>query len=1003
MLTLKKGHELNWFDLKYIESPLMAKRTVQSNHGTRFGGEIIHNGNEHGLPDNRSKVFEPYGAINNKLDNGQVFLINNSTQMPVIAQLEITANNTAKWKLNHGQNLMFLNALDAALNRVQVPKPYGVLRDEPAAPAENQTSAEKTVREKHIFLLDLEGQNDRPLPPKHNITLVVENTTQSSLPVRQLKEVIYDSFSRVFTAEQGDAFKVFAISDSMLEVKKDLNENKNLSQSESAGLIAALQETGQETRADGAILHHIKYEVPTTHITSSYAKDQLELLAKRLSYPAFLAFLQPIFGSDIPEKNYRSLHKKLCDGEVTPPEIVIETSLIEGHEAAFNINTQRIHIYERVISRSVANLRGQNEKLLAILVEEFGHYIDHKLRNDMGTVIGGDAKNDEGAILTYQLAHQNLLSDDLVVVAHVESEKLNGDLTIDVSTVRAALSAYSSEYDQMDDGKSSNYEFFGAGYGNRKDKRSHGHRSIEQVLVKAGFDAKDELPTIYFGNWLRDFSQVIDPSMVRPSASSYKSIKDKYPNNPYIMNIEEENGFKLSRGALTKLVGLLAVQEFKKDRVELALKFKNKLWAEDGAELLGCYRPEEHIDNPIPGPIRDHDKWVDYNQLDKCFAKPPTLKQLEVNPDTLLKNYIATDLGGDQNFEPATHYVGKKLKQSIKDGRTDEGLIALGEALHVVEDFFSHSNFIELALIELGYDQVYPWVSDSGKINGKYPLVTGGFGSTDMAHSLAPKFHAIIPHEIKPYDSPDLKNIAPDGQEPKWRSADDELILLILADIDQAEVNNIKGVPTEVDGGYLGLYQEYLKYRDLVRNKKANPLIKWAFEGAHYTLQTITIAVTAVMYHLLEPLAHAIDDGQTIHQDIMGQEVGTNPTHSQLAKDHDDHPLHDIAAKLAQMAVEEIGKEVMYAYKGIGNTAVATEVALGFIVHPKDVIWYKVPLETWVKSNKNKLERTYSRHEIEHLTETVWEDAKEALDGYVNKVKSWPVWNYKNKLLEAEK
>jgi hypothetical protein len=266
MLTLKKGHELNWFDLKYIESPLMAKRTVQSNHGTHFGGEIIHNGNEHGLPDNRSKVFEPYGAIDNKLDNGQVFLINHSTQMPVIAQLEITANNTPKWKLNQGQNLMFLNALDAALNRVQVPKPYGVLRDEPAAPAENQTSAEKTVREKHIFLLDLEGQNDRPLPPKHNITLVVENTTQSSLPVRQLKEVIYDSFSRVFTAEQGDSFKAYAVSDNMLEVRKDLNENKTLAVSEANGLIAALQETGVETRADGVILHHVKYPVPNNFI-----------------------------------------------------------------------------------------------------------------------------------------------------------------------------------------------------------------------------------------------------------------------------------------------------------------------------------------------------------------------------------------------------------------------------------------------------------------------------------------------------------------------------------------------------------------------------------------------------------------------------------------------------------------------------------------------------------------------------------------------------------------
>ncbi len=262
MLVLKKGHELNWFDLQYIESPLMAKRTVQSNHGSNIGGETIHNAAEHGLPNNRSKAFEPFGAINDKLESGQVFFINTRTQMPVISRLEINPDGTAKWELNNGLNAMFKNSLDAALHRVQVPKQYGVLRDEPAAPASNQPAAQKTVREKHIFLLDLEGQNDRPLPPKHNITLVVENTTQASLPVRQLKEVIYDSFSRVFTAEQGDSFKAYAVSENMLDVRKDLNENKTLAASEANGLIAALQETGVETRSDGVILHHVKYVVP---------------------------------------------------------------------------------------------------------------------------------------------------------------------------------------------------------------------------------------------------------------------------------------------------------------------------------------------------------------------------------------------------------------------------------------------------------------------------------------------------------------------------------------------------------------------------------------------------------------------------------------------------------------------------------------------------------------------------------------------------------------------
>lgn len=40
---------------------------------------------------------------------------------------------------------------------------------------------------------------------------------------------------------------------------------------------------------------------------------------------------------------------------------------------------------------------------------------------------------------------------------------------------------------------------------------------IELVLVEVGFDRKKDLPRIYFGNWPRDFSQIIDLAVVRPT------------------------------------------------------------------------------------------------------------------------------------------------------------------------------------------------------------------------------------------------------------------------------------------------------------------------------------------------------------------------------------------------------------------------------------------------------------------------------------------------------
>src|SRR5436309_13828925 len=57
-----------------------------------------------------------------------------------------------------------------------------------------------------------------------------------------------------------------------------------------------------------------------------------------------------------------------------------------------------------------------------------------------------------------------------------------------------------------------------------------------------------------------------------------------------------------------------------------------------------------------------------------------------------------------------------------------------------MEDLGAHSNWVELALIELGYRDVFPHVGRNTQIQvqGKrvWPLVTGTFGGTDFIHSL---------------------------------------------------------------------------------------------------------------------------------------------------------------------------------------------------------------------------------------------------------------------------
>lgn len=63
-------------------------------------------------------------------------------------------------------------------------------------------------------------------------------------------------------------------------------------------------------------------------------------------------------------------------------------------------------------------------------------------------------------------------------------------------------------------------------------------------------------------------------------------------------------------------------------------------------------------------------------------------------------------------------------------------------ANHYLADFFAHSNYTELALIELGERDVFPHVGRNTEIDLEgargpvYPIVTGTFGGVDFLHSV---------------------------------------------------------------------------------------------------------------------------------------------------------------------------------------------------------------------------------------------------------------------------
>jgi len=164
-------------------------------------------------------------------------------------------------------------------------------------------------------------------------------------------------------------------------------------------------------------------------------------------------------------------------------------------------------------------------------------------------------------------------------------------------------------------------------------------------------------------------------------------------------------------------------------------------------ERLGVYRPEEHIDNPL-----GYADGEDARKYDPRLRGPVDPRELEIDPQTGMKNYISNERGGwatsagylRYSFARCIHY-GRVYTHgsggaSGKEADLCEALRCLGQALHTMEDFSAHSNYCELALAELGFRDVFAHCGRDTQINlrGKrvYPLVTGTFGAIDFLHSV---------------------------------------------------------------------------------------------------------------------------------------------------------------------------------------------------------------------------------------------------------------------------
>ncbi|KAF2196671.1 Het-C-domain-containing protein [Delitschia confertaspora ATCC 74209] len=452
--------------------------------------------------------------------------------------------------------------------------------------------------------------------------------------------------------------------------------------------------------------------------------------------------------------------------------------------------------------------------------------------------------------------------------------------------------------------------------------------------------SKMDVKRVYFGNWLRDYSQAVDVGTVKMVSSEAIRI------------VLWVLGF-LSFGYGTK--------EFEVTR-----------------DRLGCYRPEEHIDNP-----KDYADNLDARDYDRRLRGPvDEERELSIDPRTGLKNYIASE---DMGITTSAGMVRDLFRRCIDLGRRSnrsgnkadfyEALRLLGTATHCLEDYSAHSNYTELALIELGERDVFPHVGRNAqfRVQGArgpvYPIVTGTFGGVDFLHSVMGEFSdKATQSEIQ-----ELEGAINDSQSKENSSMIKELLNKLpeglFGDKDQAgkadelesnaQAAQMEGLNispkepeafTEQMGELVTQIYPIMEWHDEIMQSISEfiekiPILPDLIEQvqeqvnifvfsllAPYILPVINQVKTELETGSSEVIASSRDKQHIVFND----DDSTDPTHSMLSKDHFSNVLNEPAGKIASEVLKWVVPQIVECWDDEDADAERTiqRIVTGVFHHP---------------------------------------------------------------------
>ncbi|HTJ46723.1 MAG TPA: DUF4157 domain-containing protein [Kofleriaceae bacterium] len=267
----------------------------------------------------------------------------------------------------------------------------------------------------------------------------------------------------------------------------------------------------------------------------------------------------------------------------------------------------------------------------------------------------------------------------------------------------------------------------------RFDAGSGGHQGIERTVAGVdvegglGHDLKKNEPkkgekeqgvnAIYSGNYMQDFSQM-------HAVFVHEKLKE-LPTRPvdYAQGKKTPTIGDAGAEALTdSVIRALAILDVGPELADSVVKGN-----------MQAYRPEQHVDQPMgyrgntdiivpdqgtKGPLRpakptvsggdqsskgpfDIAQCSDVKQVaDYGRDNDPTLKGSAVGGSQIENKelYKISDAGLQNHIYNSVEWTKGHWLKAVQKGPTDEGRFHVGAGLHVIEDYFAHSNFIEVAM-----------------------------------------------------------------------------------------------------------------------------------------------------------------------------------------------------------------------------------------------------------------------------------------------------------------